>query len=213
MPRTRRLLIPGCYYHVISRGVAHLPVFRATADYQYYLSLVEKYKAEFPFDLFHYCLMPNHIHFLVQVGRTCFSEFMKKLNLAYFHYRHNQYDSDGYTWQGRFKSQFVGTDQYFIQCGKYIELNPVRAKIVKSPERYIFSSSRFYTTGKPDKLITVDPYFAWLGDTDIVRRESYSQLLISDLIKDSYTKTVWGTDKQRYNINRKIQRRIKSIVG
>ena len=139
MPRTARLILPHSYYHVMTRGNNRNTVFRFDIDYLYYLDLIRKYKEDLPFDIYHYCLMPNHIHLLIKTNNESnFSLFMKKLNLSYFHYYRKNYGWIGHFWQDRYKSQPVGKDNYFIQCGKYIELNPVRANLVSDPKDYLY---------------------------------------------------------------------------
>jgi putative transposase len=69
---------------------------------------------------------------------------MKKLNPAYYHHYRQEYGWVGHFWQGRYRCQQVGKDAYFIQCGKYIELNPVRSGIVEKPEDYQYSSYGYF---------------------------------------------------------------------
>lgn len=207
MPRTRRHLIPSSFYHIMARGNNKNKVFKTPSDYYLYISLIKKYKKELPFNLFHYCLMPNHIHMLIQTkSADDFSLFMKKISLAYFHYFRKKYGWVGHFWQDRFKSQPVGNNEYFIQCGKYIELNPVRAGLVKSPEEYYFSSYRFYSQGVKNDLITEDINFQQLGKTIEIRRKKYINLILSNIILEKYKDKVWGTDSQKYNETRKIKR-------
>src|SRR3989338_2608390 len=176
MPKSKRFLLSKSFYHVMSRGNNKNVVFRTNADYQYFLSLISKYKADHPFDLYHYCLMPTHTHFLIQTKDAHnFSTFMKKLNLAYFHHYNQEYGWVGHFWQGRFKSQPIGKDAYFIQCGKYIELNPVRAELVKNPKEYLYSSFNHYSIGAEDKLVTDDMYYSILGKTPIEKQVKYSE--------------------------------------
>ena len=121
MPRHSRLLLSQSYYHIMTRGNNKNIVFRCHEDYLYFLELISRYKLEHSFDLYHYCLMPNHVHLLVKTNKASdFSTFMKKLNLAYFHHFRQEYGWIGHFWQDRYKSQAVGKDAYFIQCGKYI---------------------------------------------------------------------------------------------
>jgi putative transposase len=206
MPRPPRLLLSQSYYHIMTRGNNKNIVFRKDDDYLYYLSLISRYKAEHLFELYHYCLMPTHVHLLVKTNKASdFSNFMKKLNLAYFHYYRRKYTWVGHFWQGRFKSQPVGKDAYFIQCGKYIEINSVRKGLVKTPEDYKYSSYSYYAKGLPDSLITEDIFYADLGENQNERQKSYQDLIINDLISSSYLKQVWGSGGQRYNEARKIQ--------
>lgn len=181
-------------------------VFRKDEDYRYYLDLISKYKKELPFDIFHYCLMPSHVHMLIRTQNAhSFSLFMKKINLAYFHYYRRKYQWVGHFWQGRFKSQPVGKDEYFIQCGKYVELNPVRKGLVASSEEYHYSSCRFYVLGDKNKLLTEDIFYEGLGKNQKDRQKSYAKLVIDDLVASSYLWRVWGSIEQRHNENRKIQ--------
>ena len=206
MSRTARLILSQSFYHIITRGNNRNTVFRIEADYLYFLDLIAKYKKELPFNIYHYCLMPNHVHLLIQTKNAKnFSVFMKKLNLSYFHYYRKHYGWIGHFWQGRFKSQTVGKDEYFIQCGKYIERNPVRAKLVTKSEEYRYSSARYYLKGEVNDLITRDFMYGDLGKTESDRQLKYQEMVIDDIVKNNYKKTVWGSDKQRHNESKKIK--------
>lgn len=204
MPRPPRILLSQSYYHVMTRGNNRHQVFESVEDYQYYLQLIQKYKADHPFDLYHYALMPNHTHFLIRTKTAAdFSTFMKKLNLAYFHHYRQTYGWVGHFWQGRFKSQAVGKDSYFIQCGKYIELNPVRAGLVNDPADYPYSSYAYYAAGHSNQLITEDFLYTALAETPSGRLNYYQKLLIEEIIQTTYTRSVWGSPAERYQENRK----------
>ena len=134
MPRQPRFLPPDNYFHIMNRGNNGHDVFTCDEDYRYYLEKLSALKAEHPFDLYHYCLMGTHVHMLVKTQKeTDFSIFSKRLNLSYANYFKKNYGSLGHFWQGRFKSQLIGSDIYFMQCGKYIEMNPLRAGLVNDP--------------------------------------------------------------------------------
>ena len=205
MPRPPRLLLSHSYYHIMTRGNNRHAVFENNDDYLYYLNLVRRFKKELPFDLYHYVLMPNHIHFLIQTkNANNFAVFMKKLNLAYFHYYHQHYGWVGHFWQNRYKSQVVGKDSYFIQAGKYIELNPVRKGLVSSPADYRYSSYRHYAFGQKDDLITDDIFFDELGKTKGERQKNYREMIIGEELIESYSKPIWGNLRQRKNEQKKI---------
>lgn len=208
MPRQKRFLLSQSFYHIMTRGNNRNIVFKSEEDYQYYLKLISKYKLEHPFDLYHYCLMPNHTHFLIQTKKALdFSALMKKLNLAYFHHYKKSYGWVGHFWQDRYKSQTVGKDVYFIQCGKYIELNPIRAKIVEQPDDYQYCSYHYYANGKPDQLITSDFIYEEMGKDNNERQRNYQKLIIDQIIEESYNMNVWGSNKQRYQEAQKISRK------
>lgn len=213
MPRLPRFLLSQSYYHIIARGNNRNIIFKEKEDFILYLDLISKYKKEHSFDLYHYCLMPNHIHFLIQTNKaTDFPVFMKRLNLSYYHYFRKKYGWTGYFWQNRFKSKPVGKDEYFIQCGKYIELNPTRANIVKDPQEYSYSSYSHYAQGKESKLLTDNFFYQGLGKDKKERQLSYEKLVIDRTIKKTYNKDIWGSDNQRYMEKRKINRRLRQIV-
>ena len=154
--------------------------------------------------------MPNHIHLLIRtLVSFSFSVFIKKINLSYYHYFKNKYDWTGSFWQGRYKSKPVGKDEYFIQCGKYIELNPVRVNIVENPEDYFYSSYSYYTKEKSNDIITEDPFYSDLGKNKKERQDNYKKIVVADIIKESYNKSAWGSDIQRQRERQKINRKIK----
>ena len=209
MPRARRFLLSKSYYHIMTRGNNRNVVFRSDQDYQYYLELVSKYKLEHPFDLYHYCLMPNHTHFLIRTDKALdFSVFMKKLNLAYFHHYKKEYGWVGHFWQDRYKSQPVGKDAYFIQCGKYIELNPVRAKMVGHPGEFRYSSYGYYANGRPDHLITTDFMYEEMGNDGLARQKEYDKIVVDQVVEESYNEDAWGSDQQRYREIDKVSRKV-----
>lgn len=210
MPRPPRLLLSKTYYHIITRGNNQNTVFKSDPDYYYYLKLLRRYKKELPFDLYHYCLMPNHVHKLVRTRNAeDFSLFMKKISLAYFHYYRKKYGWVGHFWQGRFKSQPIGKDDYFIQCGKYIELNPARAGIVKKPEEYDFSSYNYYVWGEKNDLLTDDIFYKELGRSQRERQTNYQKMIVEEMVLENRNKDVWGSVGQIYHERKKIAYNLK----
>lgn len=206
MPRGPRLLLSHSFYHVITRANNRVTIFKSGADYQYYISLIIRFKKELPFDLYHYCLMPNHTHFLIRTKEAeKFSMFMKKLNLAYFYHFKKSNNWVGHLWQDRFRSQSVGKDEYFVQCGKYIELNPVRAGLVEYPSKYPYSSNLYYSFGAPNEVLSEDMIYHNMGKNPKERQKRYRDLLIDELVAKTYNKNIWGSGEQRYNEARKIR--------
>jgi len=206
MPRQARFLPPNNAFHIMCRGNNGNQIFRSEEDYLRYLSLIKKYKDEHQFDLYHYCLMSNHVHFLIMVkeGKE-FSGFMKKLNLSYFNYYQRNYGWNGHFWQDRFKSKLITEDIYLIQCGKYIELNPVRASIVEKPEDYRWSSYNFYFKGTRTKLITKDILFNSLGNTMQERQTAYTKMIVSDIYSFDNRTIAQGSRTSVYNANRRYR--------
>ena len=83
----------------------------------------------------------------------------------------------GYLWQGRYKSPLVDKESYFLECGRYIERNPVRAGLAARPENYVWSSYRHYSNGENDPLIDEDPYYGELGSNNLERQVRYCEFV------------------------------------
>ena len=206
MPRQPRFLPPDSVYHIITRSNNQNIIFKDEEDFAYYLDLLAKFKKEHPFDLYHYCLMPTHVHKLLKISKNSeFSKFMKRLNLSYFHHYRQKYGWSGHFWQDRFKSKLVSQDEYLIQCGKYIELNPVRAKIIESPEDYPWSGYRYYSQGKKNELITRDIFYDELGKNDQERQKNYQKMIIRETIYLDNSSLATGPREFVYNVKRKAK--------
>ena len=106
---------------------------------------------------------------------------MQGLNLRYALAYKRKYGHTGHFWQDRFKSLLIAEDIYLLQCGAYVDLNPVRAHIVPRPEAYPWSSARAYLQGTQDSLLTLSPGYLALGPTSQARRTRYRQFLLEQL--------------------------------
>ena len=178
MPRPpRRLHDNGCY-HILTRGNNRAAVFHADVDRRRYGHWLLGLSQEYGVQVYHYCLMTNHVHLVVRatVG-PALRAALQRLNLLYAQYLHRTYGHVGHVWQDRFKSLRITTDAYLLQCGSYIELNPVRAHIVSEPTTYPWSSSRYYAEGHPDPLVTPSPAYVALGETSAARQMRYRRFV------------------------------------
>lgn len=184
MPRSKRIIPCNAALHVICRGNNRQFVFHNDSDKLKYYTLLRELKEENRIDIFHYCLMDNHVHIILFLKpENTVSRFMKQVNLSYFHYYRKLYSYFGHFWQDRFKSNIIEIDSYLLQCGKYIELNPVKAGMVSDPGQYRFSSYSFYAKGKQDSLITPSPAYLALADSVQLRQKQYVDFVVdSDII-------------------------------
>lgn len=154
MPRGARILMEDVCYHVISRGNQKQRIFLCDEDYETYLGLLARYRNRFYFNLYSYCLMPNHVHLLLDPKRLShLSSALAGLQLTYTKYFNEKYKKVGHLWQDRFKSLIVEKDAYLIQLVNYIEMNPVRAEIVQDPMAYPWSSYRTRVTGDGKRIL------------------------------------------------------------
>jgi len=154
MRNAKRLLVDNACYHLMVRGNRKHKVFRCREDYFIYLALLRKFKRKHKFKVYAYCLMPNHVHLLGEIENgSLLSKFMHDLNRTYTLYFNKKYTKVGHLWQGRYKSMVITKDKYLFDCINYIELNPLRADLVKEPSGYPWNSYNARILGKEDKII------------------------------------------------------------
>jgi putative transposase len=174
MPRVSRMVEDNGVYHILNRGHDKRKLFLAAQDFREFKAIIARYREKFEFDLYHYCLMPNHFHLLLRIRRGSDLKFlMKGISQSYsFHYK-RRYNLSGYLFQNRYKNIPITKDEYLMECGRYIERNPVRAGMVNNPSAYHWSSYHFYERDKADGIITLDPLFLALSSIEQERRAKY----------------------------------------
>ena len=174
----RHQLEGNLVYHVLNRGNRRLEIFHEEEDYLYFKGIILRYVTNNGLAIYHYCIMFNHYHLEVELmDPERISSIMAGINRAYTHYYHKKYKTSGYLWQGRFKSKPIQKNSYLLSCGRYIESNPVRAKMVKKAQDYPYSSARYYVLGSSDEIITEDPLYEEFGLTAEEKRYNYDKFL------------------------------------
>jgi len=137
MPRRARMYLPGYPYHIVQRGNNREACFVEPENYQYYLEVWKENARRYGVAVHAYCLMTNHIHFLVTLEHAkSISRATSVIGSRYAWYFNKSYKRTGTVWVGRHKSSLVQTDRYFLTCCRYIEMNPVVAGMVRKPEEY-----------------------------------------------------------------------------
>jgi putative transposase len=144
MARKPRLHVPGGLYHVILRGNARQAIFLSPQDRHYFYELMAEGVARFGYRVHAFCLMTNHLHLALQAGEQSLSAGMQNLAFRYTRYLNARLKRVGHLFQGRFKAYLVDRDRYGLALVRYIHLNPVRARLVKHPSVYAYSSHRAY---------------------------------------------------------------------
>jgi len=142
MVRPLRLEYPGAFYHVLNRGNNLEHLFRNEKDREKFLTLIGKMKDRFSLVIHTYCLMDNHYHLLIETKEPNLSQAIQWLNVSYAIYFNRRYGRPGHLFQGRFKAILIEADEYLRPLSRYIHLNPVRAKLVPTPDLYLWSSYR-----------------------------------------------------------------------
>lgn len=145
MPRTARIVIKGAAHHITQRGNYKQRIFENDEDRKKYLNILRMYSEKYELKIYAYCLMSNHVHFIVvpfkedSLGMT-----YKYTNMKYTNYFNNKKKINGKLWQGRFYSCVLDKN-HLISAVRYVENNPVRAEIVKFPWDYEWSSAKQHT--------------------------------------------------------------------
>ncbi len=177
MPRKARqeIIAPHTLYHIVSRGNNQQKIFRETRDYKKFLTIFERVKKEFPFYLYSYNLLPNHYHLEVEMHTISISKIMHRTNFLYARYFHNRHKTSGHLFQDRFYSSPIDQEIYFWKVSSHIDLNAVRAGLVKRPEDYLWSSYSIYCQKDYEgELIDRGKFLKYYGGDDLEKsRLSY----------------------------------------
>jgi REP-associated tyrosine transposase len=180
MPRTARVVLPTYPHHVVQRGHNQQVCFANGGDYERYLKTLAEFKEELGVKVYAWCLMTNHVHLLLEPSNaTSLGLLMKRLSGRQTRY-HNQLEGrSGTLWGGRYKSSLVQYEGYLLACCRYIELNPVRARMVAVPQDYPWSSCRARLGYASSAILDLDPCYQALATDESARRERYSEFLRS----------------------------------
>jgi putative transposase len=156
MPRSARIVIPGIPHHVTQRGSRRLPTFLKEEDYAYYRSLIGSFAERGEVTVLAWCLMPNHVHFLLIPAREdSLRAMLGPLNRTYAETINRRGGWTGHLWQDRFASVPLDSS-HTVAAARYIELNPVRANLVRHPAEYRWSSAISHLTGQPDGVTNIE---------------------------------------------------------
>ncbi len=192
MARRPRVFAPGLLYHVIVRGNQRRKTFRCDEDYKGYLDRLEKYRAKCHVRIYAYCLMPNHVHLLVETGSTPLAKFMQGLQQSYTQHFNRSYRKVGHLFQGRYKAIICDRDKYLLALVRYIHLNPVRAKLATRPEQYSHSGHNSYLTNGTPKIVEVTPILKLLGG-----KKAYERFVLEG-IGENHNEAYYAVEDQRF---------------
>jgi len=187
MPRKLRFNLPGVPQHVIQRGNNREPCFYLAQDYQRYLDDLKESALKYNCRIHAYVLMTNHVHLLITpMFENGVSQMMQALGGSYVKYINSTYKDSGTLWEGSFKASLIDSDMYLLACMCYIELNPVRAGLVKHPGVYKWSSYQQNAQGPDADFIENHQIFSMLGETikerQFVYRGLFDRYIENDVI-------------------------------
>lgn len=183
MPRTGRIVVSGYPHHIVHRGHNRQAVFAGDDERRVYLANLLEWKEILGCEVYAYCLMTNHVHLVVNPGRnaTALALLMKRIAGRQTRLANGIKKRSGTLWEGRFKSSPISTDHYLLACCRYVELNPVRAGIVDSPQHFFWSSFRERAGLERCTRTDPDPCYLKLGNCAADRARHYREWVMATI--------------------------------
>ncbi len=217
MARLPRLTVPGYPHHIIQRGNNRQAIFSSTADYQMLLALLDENAAKFGVALHAYVLMSNHFHLLATPATADgLPQMMQAVGRRYVRYFNDSQGRSGTLWEGRYRSTLIETERYLLACMVYLDLNPVRAGLVKEASDYPWSSHGHYVGLRTDRMVKPHSLYWSLGNTPFAREAAYAELVRAGTTleqQEALTRSVlsgWalGSDDFVADLQKRTERRV-----
>lgn len=176
MARLPRLVVPGFPHHLIQRGNNRQNIFVDDQDRQRLLALLGECAQRYRVSVHGYVLMDNHLHLLVTpIDAEGLPRLMQAVGRRYVQAFNARHQRSGTLFEGRYRAAPVQTDRYLLACMVYLDLNPVRARMVTRPAEFQWSSYGHYVGLRSDRLITPHPVYWQLGNTPFEREAQYAE--------------------------------------
>lgn len=219
MPRQPRYGLVGVPQHIIQRGNNRQPTFFAQEDYRHYLDCLREACACHQCQVHAYVLMVNHVHLLVTPCQpNSIAKVMQSVGRRYVRYVNDVYRRSGTLWEGRYKASLIDDENFLLTCCRYIELNPVRACIVRNPGDYRWSSYAHHVGERVDPLLTDHSRYLVLGRTSAQRYAAYRDLFrvqiepsaISTIREGVNRSSVIGTEQFKDQVEQALSRRVRN---
>jgi putative transposase len=214
MPRIARTVIPGIPHHVTQRGNNRQDVFFVEDDRTVYLHFLSRYAPQFGLDILGYCLMTNHVH-LVAVPRKADSLALAvgRADFRYTQYVNRMHSRVGHLWQNRFHSSPLD-ERHTVAALRYLEQNPVRARIVRVPWRYRWSSASAHVGGRDGSgLLDLDAWGKkWTPDEwREMLRSSLDEKVVESLRHHTARGRPLGSDSFISKLEHLLGRRLRAL--
>lgn len=212
MPRISRAVAVGYPHHITQRGNYQQYVFEAEEDYIQYLQWLKEYSQRYSLKIWAYCLMNNHVHFVcVPMKDDSLARTFNTLHMRYSQYFNKKKKVTGHLWQGRFYSSSLD-ERHLYAAIRYVEKNPVRAKIVKEPHEYRWSSAKAHVYKGTEHILTNDCYLVreiknWL----LYLMEKEDKTLIDNIRRNTKTGRPCGDDVFMEKIESLLSRRLNAL--
>jgi putative transposase len=210
MARITRVIVPSLPHHIVQRGNRRQPTFFCAQDYRLYVAVMRDSCERMRVEVWGYCLMPNHAH-LIMVPRSA-DDLRRAIGEAHRRYTNAVNKREGWRghlWQGRFFSCAMD-ERYTLAAARYVEMNPVRAGLVKKPEKYPWSSARAHLLGRDDQLVKVQPLLARVANWSSFLHDGDPSEIRDQLRKHETTGRPLGSDAFVASLERLLRRPLKA---
>lgn len=194
MAKKKRIWYPGAVYHITNRGNRRADIFKDEEDYQVYLTILQQTMDKYPYILYSYCLMTNHIHMQIETKDVEIWHIMRYINLLYTKYFNNKYNFIGHLFQGRYKSEIIENDTYNLETSRYIHLNPVKANMVNTPIEYKWSSYDIYMGQRKSEIVSEEKILSYFKGNSRKLYKDYVESKLIDPEIDHKTQQVLEVD-------------------
>lgn len=159
MPRQARIIIPNVAHHITQRGNYRQEIFKECNDFRQYLFWLKDYSKKYNIDILAYCLMNNHIHIIaIPHDKKLLGLALNTLTMRYSQYVNRKKKLQGHVWQGRYFSCLLD-EIHLYRAIRYVERNPVRAKMVNNAWDYAWSSASVHAGMPVKRCITLKKLF------------------------------------------------------
>jgi putative transposase len=214
MARQPRFFVPGEVLHVVQRGNNREPIFVGEEDYRFFLDCLSQAIRQHGVVAHAYVLMTNHLHLLATPQqKASLPKALQSVGRRYVQYFNSAYRRSGTLWEGRYRATVVDSEQYLLTCMRYIELNPVRAGMVRQPGEYRWTSYHANAQGAPDLLVSRHELYDRLGQNEPERQSAYRQLFRAQLAGAEIEAIREATNKNWALGNDRFKQRIEALSG
>jgi putative transposase len=190
-----RVVVAGYPHHITQRGNRRQQTFFKDEDYSAYIDLMAEWCDQCSVEIWSYCLMPNHTHLIaVPSDAERMSIAIGEAHRRYSRMINFREGWRGFLWQGRYSS-FIMDEKHLLAAARYIELNPVRAKLSNHPGDYRWSSCKAHLAGEDDKLVKVEPLLRIINSWKDFIQMPVSESKIKNLRKHERTGRPLGDDR------------------
>lgn len=202
MARKPRFRIGGMPQHLIQRGNNRQPCFFDANDRRRYLADLEEALGRHEVELHAWVLMTNHVHLLVTPpDGSALPSMMQTLGRRYVRWFNDRHERSGTLWEGRYRASLLDSEAYLLACMRYIELNPVRACMVRHPRDYRWSSYAANALGMHDRLVTPHRVYLALRARQDRRLAAYRRLC-DEALDDQVVAAIRATVNSEFVLGR-----------